>query len=950
MDSMTILETPGGQAYMKRSMKALSEGWNVVLIVPDPLRTPEFLEEAKRKLRSQGGPGMISVDVSGLRTRDGLSELMAELPGVDRKLKRKQFADFFRPSASDYMKVTAFTGFEGLPADFREVAGRELASAAEASHEGPGGGQGREGMRYLALVRPGFPQLGDFRGVKVFPWWGSASSVDSDLLFEQAAADCTLDETVYWWLKALCAGVCGDDPSLISRIVENVPRTLGQVREILADHPLAKLIPPDFAFKAAYLYPGISPTRSDPPDRGQDLELWAAGLLSPGRYSLYHPALLSAEGAPLASFISRGQRDVLFPLVDQVHGAVVDILENTLGTGVWEHYIKDPDVRDSAMREIGPLFRAMKEYIRPRDSGQWIFVRELSVLPERWRDIRHLAAHSRVLEYRTFERAVECYSKYRERHMGSMKGLAAGSALPADISAPSGKLIDILPLPGKVRKGSGSAQVFPPPREFGPKRKETRPSSNGQDGSAPPKPVLDIKKVKVSPSGGDNEKKKPVPASQMASSPLAEALVLWQAKNAAAETGTASAHASAAFSPAPSPASAAASPEPSSVAVAASPAPVAVASLAFGPAATRKKRRKKCSHAKTDAAQELAVAEVHAPASPQVPGIMVADDAEPESGLAGPDAIPESAATEGPAQVPDIMAPDGVEVDSGFARPEAPSPISEADAAFPGLAPVLDITAVDDAVPDPGIARNDAPPAFSEPVAKVEAKPRTKAEGKPWTKAEAKLWTKAKPKFEAKNEAGASFPALAPSLGVIPADRGQPDSGIARNDSPPSLAEAVTNAQVPELAPALGVIPADDVQPDSGVAKPDSPSAVFSGPDPSLDVRPSGDVLRSPGLARTDSPSSLFSSPDPALNIGPSDDVQEAPRRATTSGSWKKVPYPAWIDVPEANDGAKAAGQGSEGSGEKKLSRADKRARNRKLAQEALETQKRAAGGDGSSS
>ncbi|MDR1079766.1 MAG: hypothetical protein LBQ79_02080 [Deltaproteobacteria bacterium] len=417
MEYMRILDTPGGVLYLKKAMSALASGWNVVLVLPDTLRNPAFLETARKRLRTLGGPAVTAADAVATPSAEGLSPLMATLPGADRRKKRKPIVDYFRPSESDFMKVTAFIGLETLSEAAQAAAAKELAAASEASFEGPGGGEGREGMRFMALVRPGFPQIPEARGLKVFPWWGAASRADFDLLFEEAASEAgsALSEADYWWLKALAAGVGGDDPRLIGAMIEQEPRDVESVRRILAAHPLAKLVPQDFEFEGALLYPGISPSRSTPPDRGQQLELWAEGLISPNRYSLYHPVLLSPGGPLLDSFVSRGQRDVLFPLVDQVHGAIVHILEAELGTGLWDHYIPESSMREAALREMGPLFKAMKDYIRPQASGQRFFVKELSDLAERWKLIRHLAAHSQVLDYRSWEKAVDLYSRSRER-------------------------------------------------------------------------------------------------------------------------------------------------------------------------------------------------------------------------------------------------------------------------------------------------------------------------------------------------------------------------------------------------------------------------------------------------------------------------------------------------------------------------------------------------------
>ncbi|MDR1314602.1 MAG: hypothetical protein LBQ12_13170, partial [Deltaproteobacteria bacterium] len=248
MEYMKLLDTPGGAAYLKRAMSALAGGWNVVLVLPDNLRNTAFIEAAKKRLRSLGGPAMVVADASGSSDSTGLASLMSALPGADKRRKRKPFVEYFKPSDSDFLKITAFIGLETLSESAQGTAAKELAAAAEVSSEGPGGGEGKEGMRFLALIRPGFPLLPEVKGVKFFPWWGAASRADFDILFEEAATSRPkpLSEADYWWLKALAAGVGGDDPRLIGAVVEREPKDLESVRKILADHPFADRVPANF--------------------------------------------------------------------------------------------------------------------------------------------------------------------------------------------------------------------------------------------------------------------------------------------------------------------------------------------------------------------------------------------------------------------------------------------------------------------------------------------------------------------------------------------------------------------------------------------------------------------------------------------------------------------------------------------------------------------------------
>ncbi|MDR3155051.1 MAG: hypothetical protein LBW85_12490 [Deltaproteobacteria bacterium] len=435
MEYIKVLETPGGVAFLNKVARSLADGWNVAVVLPDPLRTAGFLEAVRKALRAAGGPRLDVADCAGLSgCPASLEALLGTLPQADRRRRRRQPADYFRPSESDYLKLIALYGLELLSPEQALADAKELAAASEASWEGPGGGAGKEGMRFLAVLRPDFPQIPEAKGLVTFNWWGVLSQADCDQLFEEAASDSAspLSETDYWWLKAIAAGVGGDDPWIIGEVVSRRPTGIGTVRDILEAHPLAGSIPQDFEFEGRLLYPGISPAGTAPPSQARDRDLWALGLLSPNRFNLYHPALLVAGGQLLDMFVSRGQRDILFPLVDQVHGALIHILESELGAGCWEHYITDDYLRYRALREMGPLAKALKDCVKPASFPLRYVVKELAEHAERWKIIRHMAAHSQMLDYKNWTEAAELYRKASEKFFSGQEtgGRANGHPNP----------------------------------------------------------------------------------------------------------------------------------------------------------------------------------------------------------------------------------------------------------------------------------------------------------------------------------------------------------------------------------------------------------------------------------------------------------------------------------------------------------------------------------------
>ncbi|MDR2612727.1 MAG: hypothetical protein LBG06_07865 [Deltaproteobacteria bacterium] len=411
MEYCKILETPGGTAFVRRAAQALMNGCCVSLVLPDALlNRKELLDAVSSHLKGLGGPSSFKLaDCAPGPAADGLAASMAALSGTDRKRTRKPFADYFRRGESDYLKVVALRGLERLPEPGWPEAARELAAAVEASGEGAVGGSGPEGLKFLALLRPDFPGIPARRGLVTLPWWGAVSQADCDVLFDAAVEESgkKLTEWDYWWLKALAAGIGGDDPCLIGELVAREPRDMGSVRALLAAHPLSRRVPEDFEPEGEFLYPGISPARSAPPDRPRDRVFWAKGLLSPNRHTLYHPALLAARGGLLDRFVSRGQRDVIFPLVEQVHGLLLHAFERMLGGGIWEHYLKESPLQEAAEREMGPLHKAMSDLAHLLPSKDRYQVEGLKDHAYRWKMIRHQLAHSLVLEYHVWHRAVD---------------------------------------------------------------------------------------------------------------------------------------------------------------------------------------------------------------------------------------------------------------------------------------------------------------------------------------------------------------------------------------------------------------------------------------------------------------------------------------------------------------------------------------------------------------
>ncbi|MDR1166576.1 MAG: hypothetical protein LBO66_12060 [Deltaproteobacteria bacterium] len=432
-----IFDTAGGQAFIREIVENLSLGNNVVAVVPDQFRTRAFMEKIQTALLHSAGPGLVFYDVSAplrasiqrgnakkggaARAAVGPESLRALLEASDSHGAAGPSAkaeDYFKIQEGDYFRVRGFWGFEAWSQENQARAAKDLdAIATLISRESKNMTQ-KAGWRYLAMVSPTFPAQRHNAGQAIVEWWGSTRPSDHDYLFETFIDRYKPDvePATHYWLKSLALAVGGDDPDLIASIVREEPLDLPGVKKILEAHPLSakKLDLAKLGFN--WHFRDISPNAGFPPASPMERELWARGYLAPHRFGFWHPSVLAYDEDLLRKTIYRGQREVFFPLVDQVHGAVCQYVESRLGRGVW-HVGGDESANNNSMPqdEIGPLFFFLSnlsgEKLGPLSQAR----NELVALCLSWRWIRIAAAHGELVPFQLLKEAIDKYAAARAR-------------------------------------------------------------------------------------------------------------------------------------------------------------------------------------------------------------------------------------------------------------------------------------------------------------------------------------------------------------------------------------------------------------------------------------------------------------------------------------------------------------------------------------------------------
>jgi hypothetical protein len=407
-----IWQTINGQKFCREAVKALMSGKNVFMALPSPLLGPEFFAALDLALSSLTIGEIRFISASDYPEAQSLTELISQNLEPDENQKITGAGDLreLLTAAQDrYLFFPIVSGLSAWPTEAQARAARELSELASLTEDKHKGLREPEGFRIMLVASPDFPKPGREDALLHHYWWGTTAATDHEFLFDSYIAQSPPEEpAMFWWLKALCLSLGWDDTFIISRIVSQKPIVIEDITSILQESPLYSKDVSLEGWSDSLFFRGLDPKPGPPPQNPKDIALWAKGLISANHYSFIHPSLLSNDEDLLLQAISRGQRDVFFPLVDQIHGIITRYVTRSLGSGIFDHLIKDAKNRDDILYEIGPLSYFLSHNLKGQRSLKPV-LNDLIDLANSWTHIRHMSAHNRIVYYDELQLAINNY-------------------------------------------------------------------------------------------------------------------------------------------------------------------------------------------------------------------------------------------------------------------------------------------------------------------------------------------------------------------------------------------------------------------------------------------------------------------------------------------------------------------------------------------------------------
>jgi hypothetical protein len=400
------------QRFITGIGEELKKGNNVILRIPAPNLNDNFLRSLQRIIREHAGPELEILDAGRKTDYKSLLSFLNDELSLRNKTDRKKNIQAHFKSESGTFSALILHGLDSWSEASQKQVSVELSHIVSFTRN-EGRNRGRlEGRRFLALVSPLFNLPPDSEGLSILNWWGVTTPADHEFLFEEYINDRreSMPQAMYWWLKAISHSVGGDDPQLIEAIVERAPRTLDEVGEILLQHNPSKSRLGQSDYHRHFLFRKLSPDPGRAPSQKSDRRLWSLGLLAPNRYSLYHPVMLTLDPAILEKTIAMGQREVFFPLIDQVHAFITYVVEEKIGS--LEHLFQDDPESDKKyekiLSEISFLHYSLQNLVKG-SVQEFPETQSLCALSKLWTNIRNLSAHVRMLPYEYLEKAISHY-------------------------------------------------------------------------------------------------------------------------------------------------------------------------------------------------------------------------------------------------------------------------------------------------------------------------------------------------------------------------------------------------------------------------------------------------------------------------------------------------------------------------------------------------------------
>lgn len=412
-----IWATPNGAAFVGRIHQDLSDGKNVVCVLPQPQLDEDFTPTLDEHFYNNSQGRLIRLDATYHPDAIDLVSLfklgwnwMEE--GLEADDLVNSLENMWHYFANDHdLRFVVLTGLDRLSEEDQVKISGNVAAWARFSQQSRTNSQKPAGLRFLILVSPNFPTFVSDLFLTVHHWWAQTDIVDHQWAFQRLLIDNPPSNLAMdWWLQAVCRALGYYDWTMLKLIIDDPPLNFEQIKARIRHHPLFAIGQTGkhrHAHTGRFLKPlSLKPPR--PPDRNPERSMWADGLFSHSPHHFPHPVLMTDD--QLEYCLSFGQRQVFLPLVDHVLSMLRQTIEVLFGEGVWDFYEPDESQRSSIAAEISPLAFFVKKTLPHQ---KWSNLNERKALVDMafaWRTVRHTIAHNRMLDFSNFEIACDRYN------------------------------------------------------------------------------------------------------------------------------------------------------------------------------------------------------------------------------------------------------------------------------------------------------------------------------------------------------------------------------------------------------------------------------------------------------------------------------------------------------------------------------------------------------------
>lgn len=406
---MIFWELPGPKRFIDKIIESLAMGKHVLAFFPGDVIALDPVTAIQNNLSLEGMGILTNIDVSTYGNIEPLAALITAL-GLDQskvKTVKTLLEQEDMPSRFIY-PLGIDSGDQERVKIFINIFS-EIAKLTQTLDEIP--------FQLIVPVRGSISRPSEDLFLSIHEWWGVISRSDIDTVIRSHITEFSpLSVGEYYWLISITKALAGTDIYLAQSIIEESPKNLEEIIELLQNYRQAEGIYINGLDKtAAVVMPGSE--KDDCPRDSVQRGLWAEGWLDwvEGNGPMVHSSILPAASLneEVRVRIWRSQLEIFLPIVDQIRRVVLAWIEIEFGDNWLGHLttgLSDNEI-ERTMVEIGPLAHHVFKY----DSlfNQYHSKSDLvSDVVWKWRNIRNELAHGRFVEYQTINEAVRAYKRF----------------------------------------------------------------------------------------------------------------------------------------------------------------------------------------------------------------------------------------------------------------------------------------------------------------------------------------------------------------------------------------------------------------------------------------------------------------------------------------------------------------------------------------------------------